>query len=525
MRVFTYSRYSTDRQTETSIIDQQRRCHEYAASRSWSISADFTDQGISGAAFGNRPGARAALEELAAGDVLLIMDLSRLSRSQELAPLMDRLRYRGARVIGILDGFDSDSPQARMQAGLSGIMSDELRSMIRMRTHSALELRAKHGRATGGKTYGFARDGAVVEQQAAVVREIFERFSGGESMKAIASDLNVRGVPSAGASWSRELRRRDGRWLVSALHALLHNERYMGRVVWNRSQWIKNPDTGRRERRERPESDWIVTEGPQLIDRRSWDRAAVRLRERALVMQGGYGRRKYLLSGILVCQSCDSSLVVTGKDGRQYVCGTHKMGGNAACSVRECADRVAAEQIVLRPVLDEMLGTEGIDYAVEMIEAREREARELQLLDQSPELVAIAAELADIEALVQERPARAAALSPAIGALEDRRLALHRLAWRRVVSVPPGRSQAVNDYIQAAREMREILTGNNVEAARAALRSVTGTVPVWPLGGHLMARVGLSLVPLVSAAGIPLRGSGGALWSQEARVFQLPRVA
>jgi hypothetical protein len=33
MHIYSYARYSTDRQTEASIVDQQRRCHQYAGSR------------------------------------------------------------------------------------------------------------------------------------------------------------------------------------------------------------------------------------------------------------------------------------------------------------------------------------------------------------------------------------------------------------------------------------------------------------------------------------------------------------
>ena len=53
MRAYSYARYSTDRQTEASIADQQRRCHDYAKSNGIPVVADFTDQGISGAALGN----------------------------------------------------------------------------------------------------------------------------------------------------------------------------------------------------------------------------------------------------------------------------------------------------------------------------------------------------------------------------------------------------------------------------------------------------------------------------------------
>ena len=39
------------------------------------------------------------------------------------------------------------------------------------------------------------------------MREIFARFAGGESIKGIVRDLNVRKVPSPGSSWQRSERR------------------------------------------------------------------------------------------------------------------------------------------------------------------------------------------------------------------------------------------------------------------------------------------------------------------------------
>jgi len=87
MRIYTYARYSTERQTEASIADQQRRCHQYAKDHGWQVATDFADEGISGAALGNRPGFQQAMAALVCSDVLLVADLTRLSRSQELAPL------------------------------------------------------------------------------------------------------------------------------------------------------------------------------------------------------------------------------------------------------------------------------------------------------------------------------------------------------------------------------------------------------------------------------------------------------
>ena len=43
---------------------------------------------------------------------------------------------------------------------------------------------------------------------------------------------------------------------------ILNNELYVGRLVWNRQQFIKDPNTGRRQARLNPEAKWIIEEVP-----------------------------------------------------------------------------------------------------------------------------------------------------------------------------------------------------------------------------------------------------------------------
>jgi len=50
----------------------KRPCHEAAKARGWRVAGDFTDEGSSGA----------------------VADLTRLSRSTDLAPLLERLKFR-----------------------------------------------------------------------------------------------------------------------------------------------------------------------------------------------------------------------------------------------------------------------------------------------------------------------------------------------------------------------------------------------------------------------------------------------
>jgi site-specific DNA recombinase len=368
------------------------------------------------------------MDVLRSGDVLLAADLTRLSRSQELAPLLDRLRFRGVRVVGVLDGFDSESPQARMQAGLSGLMSDELRASIRVRTHSALQMRATNGHPTGGKVYGYTAAGEIAEIEAVIVREIFERTAAGESMRGIANDLNARGIPSPGARWNRTERRHDGRWLISALHSMLRNERYIGRLYWNRSTWVKDPDSGNRVRRERPESEWTCTQCPSLVSPEIWAKVQVRMKERATGSRRGAGLRRYLMSGLLVCQRCGGQFVATGKNGSHYTCSTHSQGGESACPVAGCIPRPLAESLVLEPIQRELLSPEAVGRACELIGRWAREESAQISLGAQPAIDSIGAEIADLEELIEAKPARAGTLRPIVEELRVRQSKLQKAA-------------------------------------------------------------------------------------------------
>ena len=154
MRAALYARFSTDRQTESSIEDQYRVCAEWCARNDYSVVARFEDQGISGAAIGNRPG----LQALLAGDfdLVAVMDLSRLSRSQgDLPKIIDRLVHRGARIVGVQDGYDSARKGHKLQAGLAGIIGESFREMVsREDVYRPRIASTRRQSPTGGRSFG-----------------------------------------------------------------------------------------------------------------------------------------------------------------------------------------------------------------------------------------------------------------------------------------------------------------------------------------------------------------------------------
>lgn len=99
---------------------------------------------------------------------------------------------------------------------------------------------------------------------------------------------------------------------------ILNNELYIGRLVWNRLRYLKDPETGKRISRLNPEVQWIIQDVPDLriIDQDLWDKA--KARQRSLDASGtgkfasGYWDRRrprYLLTGLMRCGSCGGGFV------------------------------------------------------------------------------------------------------------------------------------------------------------------------------------------------------------------------
>jgi DNA invertase Pin-like site-specific DNA recombinase len=520
MKAAIYSRFSTDRQTESSIADQVRVCTEHAKAQGWRVTHKFDDQGISGAAILNRPGVGRMLEASIAHefDVLLVVDLTRLSRSMgDLAKTIDRLIARRVRVIGVQDGYDSARKGHKLQAGLSGIIGESFREMISDRTYAALESRAKERKPTGGRAYGY-EDGKVDARQAKVVREIFTRFADdNESCRAIAAALNAKRIPSPGSTWNRVERRAAG-WMGSGIRAMLLNERYRGLCIWNMSAWKKDPDSGKRERHERPRAEWIThqDESLRIVTDAVWSKAQKRFRKshNANWSKAG-GKPRFLLSGLLRCDACDSHYIMC--NATDYSCGSTRGG---ACKNRVRVRRDHVEDVLLTPIRRDLLSPARVErmaqemrrYFAERIKAQRAEETE------RPK------ELADLDSRLSRLRTRLKSGDPDLSR-DDISAAIERVESQRreLESMQPMEKASAKIVAMlpkaAAMYRAQIAQGLDGDAhaaskARVVLRDLLGEIRLVPEPkGGLIAHWNLAPAALLRAVGTS--GSGGGLPTQK----------
>lgn len=346
-----YARYSTDNQRHTSIEDQLRMARARAVSERLEVdeACVYSDGAVSASLpVESRPGSRVLMADAMQGrfDTLVIEALDRFSRDLvDQERMVRRLEYRGVRIIGLADGYDSDREGREVMRQVKGSFNEQLLRDISKKTHRGLAGQFARGYATGGISYGYrstvagvdARGEAIghlieIDEAAAQwVRWIFSRYAEGWSCQRIAAELNRQRVPSP----------RGGTWAVSALYGspakgsgILNNELYVGRYTWNRSRWVREPDTKRRKRLDRPREEWMVEDRPALriVDDAPW--AAVRARMARPRAQGGTrgkgAKVRTLFGGLLKCGACGGPM--TAVNTGIYGCVARKDRGISVCA-------------------------------------------------------------------------------------------------------------------------------------------------------------------------------------------------
>jgi len=394
VRAAIYARMSTDKQSTDSPADQIARCREFAAARGWGVveSLVVSEAGVSGASRHNRPGLLGLFERIADWDVLLCWDSSRLARdSEDLGWIRNRLRAHRRTGYEVSTGLDLFNVGAKVL----GVMAEEYLVKLRADTQRGLRGRAERGLATGGTPYGYRTEpvaldehGRAVESagyrlvvheaEAAVVRRIFDLYLGGAGLREIAHRLNAEGVPTPRA---RALRDRRPSWAPTATREMLRNPIYRGERIFNRSEWIKDHETGRRRRFERPESEWVREEQPDLaiISAETFDAVQAETRRRGnRYLRTEDGRRlagplpgcghqrpaRHVLSGLLECGECGGGFHATN-GAERYGCGWHRGRGPVVCSNTLTVARSALEERIFGAIRERILVPDAVAYAVE----------------------------------------------------------------------------------------------------------------------------------------------------------------
>ena len=130
-------------------------------------------------------------------------------------------------------------------------------------------------------------------------------------------------------------------WTQGTIRRILQNEVYLGKLIWGRVNYERQPGTSKMVRRDQPRSQWKVSDQSDLriVSDDLWARVRQRQTTVRAALQGNLARgrlpghqSKYLFSGFLMCGRCGGSISVVSsgkvagprygclKAKRQYLC-------------------------------------------------------------------------------------------------------------------------------------------------------------------------------------------------------------
>ena len=188
-------------------------------SKGWQYVATYEDNGYTGRNI-NRPALQQMLEAVRRKevDVIVIFKLDRLSRRQKdtMSIIEDVLLKNNVDVVSLSETLDTTTPWGRAMIGVLSSFNQLESENIAQRTAMGRYATARDGGYAGGKPpLGYkAVDGRLEIVPKEAVQLIFELRSNGETMMAIADELNNRGYRT----------KKGNAFKHSAIQTVLNNE-------------------------------------------------------------------------------------------------------------------------------------------------------------------------------------------------------------------------------------------------------------------------------------------------------------
>lgn len=284
----------------------------------------YSDDGYAGGNF-KRPRYQALIRDIESGKIncIIFKDNSRLGRNYpELGRLMeDYFPQKGVRVISVLNNLDSvKDPRGYCSAivSFSNIVNDDYIRQLSIKIKCTLTIKRERGEFIGNYApFGYQKDPAdqhrlvVDEEQAEIVRKIFDWYEDGMSASSIAKRLNAMQIMTPG-----DFKIRDGcksfithdrnssklhAWTTTTIATILKNEVYIGNMVQGKHKSVSYRS---KKMMLTDESEWTVVEGTHvpIISDEQFAIIHERFARRTRISPGK--THVYPLSGLVSCGAC-----------------------------------------------------------------------------------------------------------------------------------------------------------------------------------------------------------------------------
>ena len=330
LRVAAYCRVSTSTDEQLESLDAQRKHYDQLIrrNREWTYVGIYYDEGITGTKKDKRPELLRLLEDCREGkiDLVLTKSISRFSRNT--TDCLEMVRALSSYGVGIFferENINTLTMEDEFILTVLGSLAENESISISENEKWSIQKRFEKGTFRQGMApYGYRQEGTTLvinDDEAKVVRFIFDEAYRGIGAHKIAKELNEKGIPSM---------LRD-RWHSGTIKQMLQNERYVGDALYQKTyadeNFVRHANHGERG------MYLHQNHHEAIVPREEFDRVqeliAQHRAERGIGKDTNKYQNRYVFSGKLICGECGGHLKRKIIQGRVegplivWVCQTH----------------------------------------------------------------------------------------------------------------------------------------------------------------------------------------------------------
>lgn len=361
VRVAIYARVSTEEQAEHgySIDAQLETLRNYCKMHGKLLTKEYVDRGVSGKSINGRYELQRMLRDAKNHefDEVVVWKISRLARKTiDLLRIVEELSKYNISFRSFSENFETETPMGKFALQMMGAVGELERNTIVDNVRMGMKQRAREGKWNGGVVLGYKSISVdakgkrsketklvIVDEEAVIIRKIFELYASGKGLKAIANQINYEGYKT----------KKGNTFGTDSVKQILLNPIYIGEIRFNRfEEWNERRRKGKNE-------NFIQEQGNHqpIISLELWDKVqAIQQKKSHTSIRNFDG--KFLLTGLMKCPKCGASMVASRtksklKDGtivirRYYSCGAFRSKGSSVCNANSVRADYAEQHVMER---------------------------------------------------------------------------------------------------------------------------------------------------------------------------------
>lgn len=374
IKVAAYCRVSTEQDEQANSYDAQIEHYtaEIAKHSDWLNAGIYADKGITGTMAKKRPEFLKMIRKCRQKkiDLILVKSISRFSRNTvDCLEYIRELKALGIGVIFEKENINTLTETSEAMITIMGYFAQAESESISKNVTWGVRHAFSEGKVTfTHDIYGYKKEYnpetkrqdiiSIVEDEATVIREIFERYYAGDSLTGICTYLNNNQIVPPG--------KKKDRWYPSTLQTILRNEKYKGDVLTQKTFCSDLLSHKREKNTGQLAQHYLENHHEAIIDRELFDKVqaeyARRNAKKVIKTDGtqetqkkGRYNSKYALTDILVCGHCGAPYrrcVWTHHGNRKVVwrCTTRMDYGKEKCNGSFTIEEEGLHQAILKAI-------------------------------------------------------------------------------------------------------------------------------------------------------------------------------